>query len=135
MNKRIILIILGTVILLASCHQASTSNVNQTEKGLIKVTILYPNSEGKTFDMGYYSNKHMPMVADLLGDSLKFYTIDKGISGRTPEEQIPFFAIGYLYFDQLSDYQESFGPVAEKILNDIPNYTNIQPIVQISKVY
>lgn len=101
---------------------------------MIKVTILYPNGEGKTFDMDYYSSKHMPMVASLLGDSLKRVEIDKGIGGRTPEEPVPYLAIGYLYFDQLSDYQNSFGPHAEKIVSDIPNYTNIQPIIQISEV-
>lgn len=84
--------------------------------------------------MDYYSNKHMPMVAKLFGDSLKLMEIDKGLSGRTPDEPIPYLAIGYFYFDRLSAYQNSFGPNAEIIINDIPNYTNIQPIVQISEV-
>ncbi len=101
---------------------------------MIKVTILYPNGNGKTFDMDYYSKKHMPMVADLLGDSLKHMNIDRGISGRTPDEPIPYLAIGYLYFDKLSAYQNSFGPNADEIVGDIPNFTNIQPIVQISEV-
>lgn len=104
------------------------------KKGMIKVTILYPNGEGKKFDMDYYSNKHMPLVANLLGDSLKLFEIDKGIAGRTPDEPIPYLAIGYLYFDNLSAYQHSFRPHAEKIRNDIPNYTNIQPVIQISEV-
>lgn len=104
------------------------------KKGMIKVTILYPNGEGKTFDMDYYSTKHMPMIASLLGDSLKRYEIDKGIAGRTPNDAIPYLAIGYLYFDKLSAYQNSFRPHAEKIRGDVPNYTNIQPILQISEV-
>ncbi len=102
---------------------------------MIKVTILYPNGEGEKFNMDYYSQKHMPMLASLFGDSLKLIEIDKGISGRTSDEPIPYLAIGYLYFDTLKDYQDSFGPHAEKIISDIPNYTNIQPIVQISEVY
>ena len=113
-----------------SCQQNTTSN----KKGLVKVTILYPNGDGRTFDMDYYSTKHMPMVASLLGESMKFFEIDQGISGRTPDDPIPYLAIGYLYFDKLSDYQDSFGPNAEKIVNDIPNYTNIQPVVLISEV-
>lgn len=104
------------------------------KKGMIKVTILYPNGEGKTFDMDYYSTKHMPMIASLLGDSLKRYEIDKGIAGRTPNDAIPYLAIGYLYFDKLSAYQNSFSPHAEKIRGDVPDYTNIQPILQISEV-
>jgi uncharacterized protein (TIGR02118 family) len=81
--------------------------------------------------MNYYSNKHMPMVAGLLGDSLKLLAIDRGIAGRTPEEPIPYLAIGYLYFDKLSAYQNSFGPIAEKIISDIPNYTNVQQLFKL----
>ncbi|NHF61196.1 EthD family reductase [Flavobacteriaceae bacterium TP-CH-4] len=117
-----------------SCQQPTSSDTSKIKKGMIKVAILYPNTEGKTFDMDYYSNKHMPMVAGLFGDSLKLYTIDKGIAGRTPDEPLPYVAIGYFYFDKLSAYHNSFGPNAETILGDIPNYTNIQPIVQISEV-
>lgn len=133
MKTKILLFILGATALFAGC-QPSTTNTPKSKKGMVKVTILYPNGEGKTFDMDYYSNKHMPMVANLLGDSLKLSKIDKGIAGRTPDEAIPYLAIGYLYFDKLSAYQNSFGPNAEKIVGDIPNYTNIQPVVQISEI-
>ncbi len=133
MKTKIILIIFSVISLHVSGQQ-TTTDTSKIKKGMIKVTILYPNEDGKTFDMEYYSNKHMPMVASLLGDSLKLFTIDKGISGRTPDEPTPYLAIGYLYFDELSAYQDSFGPNAEKIVSDIPNYTNIQPVVQISEV-
>lgn len=124
-----------TIFLLFGSQQKETPKENDTlKKGMIKVTILYPNGEGKTFDMDYYSTKHMPMIASLLGDSLKRYEIDKGIAGRTPNDAIPYLAIGYLYFDKLSAYQNSFRPHAEKIRGDVPNYTNIQPILQISEV-
>ncbi len=129
--------IAGLVLLLAFLfafqQKAPTENI-QAKKGMIKVTILYPNGDGKKFDMDYYSKKHMPMVASLLGDSLKLYEIDKGIAGRTPTDAIPYLAIGYLYFDRLSAFQNSFGPHAEKIRSDIPTYTNIQPVIQISEV-
>lgn len=95
---------------------------------------MYPNEEGKTFDLAYYTTSHMPMVAGLLGDSLIGYSIDKGISGRTPDEAIPYLAIGYFYFNKVSEYRNSFGPNAEQILSDIPNYTDIQPVVLISEV-
>ena len=136
MNIKIISIAGLVVIvgLLFGFQQKKPTGNTQFKKGMIKVTILYPNGDGKKFDIDYYSKKHMPMVASLLGDSLKLFEIDKGIAGRTPDEPIPYLAIGYLYFDKLSAYQNSFGPNAEKIINDIPNYTNIQPVVQISEV-
>jgi len=133
--KKIIFLFIASIAFFTSCQRSLSAETATIKKGMVKVMIMYPNSEGKTFDMDYYSNKHMPMVANLLGDSLKYLKIDKGISGRTPDEPMPYLAIGYLYFDQLSDYQNSFGPNAEKIVGDIPNYTNTQPVLQISEVY
>ncbi|SEL14655.1 conserved hypothetical protein [Aquimarina amphilecti] len=134
MKNKIIFLVFGITLFLVSCEDANTSDKSQPKKGMIKVTILYPNDTGKTFDMDYYANKHMPMLIDLFGDSLKRLEIDKGLSGRTSNDPIPYLAIGYLYFENLVDYQNSFGPNAAKIRGDIPNYTNIKPIVQISKV-
>lgn len=136
--KTNIIVVLGIIGLLTSCQQTKSTvstDVPQTRRGMIKVTILYPNGDGKTFDMDYYASKHMPMVASLLGDSLKRFEIDEGVSGRAPDEPAPFLAIGYLYFDSVADFQNSFGPNAERIRGDIPNYTNIQPVVQISTVH
>ncbi len=76
----------------------------------------------------------MPMLVSLFGNSPKHLAIDQGIAGRTPDAPIPYLAIGYLYFDTLAEYQEVFGPNAEKIISDIPNYTTIQPVVQISEI-
>lgn len=134
MKSKIIVLTLVASYFLSGCITYESTEQVKSEKGMIKVTLLYPNGEGKTFDMDYYANKHMPMVADLLGESMKFFKIDEGMAGRSPEEPVPYLAIGYLYFDQLSDYENSFGPHAQQIIGDIPNYTNIQPVLQISKV-
>ncbi|MEO8403437.1 MAG: EthD family reductase [Chitinophagaceae bacterium] len=136
MKIKIILIaglVAFSAILFSFQHKPFT-NTHEIKKGMIKVTILYPAEEGKTFNMDYYSTKHMPMVAQLLGDSLKMLSIDKGVGGGAANAPAPFVAIGYLYFDRLSAYLHAFAPVAEKIRNDIPNYTDIKPVIQISEV-
>lgn len=101
---------------------------------MIKVTILYSNGEDKTFDIDYYSKKHMPMVASLFGDALKAVAIDKGLASGTPDTPVPYLAVGYLYFDSISAFQSAFAAHADKITADLPNYTNIEPMVQISEV-
>lgn len=133
MKTKILYSLLGTFMLLAG-YFATAPNSTEAKKGMIKVTIMYPSGDGNTFNMDYYEDKHMPMVADLLGKAMKSYAIDKGIAGRTPDEPVPYMAIGYLFFDKIEDYQNAFGPVAQKILSDIPNYTNVQPVLQISEV-
>ena len=132
MKTKITLFLVVLTILIA-CQQKSADGP-KIKKGMIKVTILYPNAEGKTFDMDYYSNKHMPMVASLLGDSLKLISIDKGLASTVPDTPVPYLAAGYLYFETMSAFQNSMGPNSAKLQADIPNYTNIQPVVQISEV-
>jgi uncharacterized protein (TIGR02118 family) len=101
---------------------------------MIKVSVIYPNSDGKSFDMDYYCNKHVPMVLQLMGDACKGSAVEAGLSGMEPGSPAPYRAMGHLYFDSVAAFAESFGPHAPAILGDIPNYTDIQPLVQISEV-
>jgi uncharacterized protein (TIGR02118 family) len=101
---------------------------------MIKVSVLYPNNEGSKFDMGYYCNKHIPMVCEKLGAACKSVAVEQGISGAAPGSQPAFVALGHLYFDTVADFQSAFGPHAKTIMADIPNYTDIQPTIQISEV-
>ncbi|WP_242203579.1 EthD family reductase [Aestuariivivens insulae] len=104
------------------------------KKGTIKVSVLYPNETGKTFNMDYYCNKHVPMVGGLLGDALIGATIEQGVSGGAPDTTAPYIAMGNIYFESIDSFQNSFGAHADKIMADIPNYTNIEPVIQISEV-
>lgn len=135
--KAIISLLLMAIVLKSASQQTTGNNNNKSpnmEKGMIKISVIYPAGEGKTFDWEYYTSKHVPMVKSLLGNAVKAITVDKGIGGRTPGSAAPYVAMFHMYFETIEAYQNSFGPNAEKIRNDIPNYTNIQPIIQISEV-
>jgi uncharacterized protein (TIGR02118 family) len=43
-------------------------------------------------------------------------------------------AIAHLTFDSVDAFNGSFGPHADEILGDIPNYTNATAVMQISEV-
>jgi uncharacterized protein (TIGR02118 family) len=101
---------------------------------MIKVSVMYPNSPEAKFDIDYYCNKHIPMVGELLGDALKGGAAESGLAGGAPNEPAPFIAMGHLTFDSVEAFQTSFGPHAEQIMADVPNYTNTQPILQISEI-
>ncbi len=101
---------------------------------MIKVSVMYQNGEGKTFDMNYYLEKHVPLVQGKLGSTLKKTDVDQGLSGAEPGSQPTYLAMCHLYFDSIEAFQNSFGPIAEDLLADIPNFTNTQPVIQISEV-
>src|SRR5437870_11797687 len=101
---------------------------------MIKVCVLYPNDEGKTFDMLYYCDKHIPMVRQLLGSSCTNAAVEQGIAGGTPGSKATYIAMTYLFFEKLDDFISSFTPHANTILGDIPNFTDTTPVIQINEV-
>jgi uncharacterized protein (TIGR02118 family) len=103
-------------------------------KSVIKVSVLYPNSDDCTFDMTYYCDQHMPMVKELCGDACKGIAVDQGLGGVEPGSPAAYVAIGHLLFDSLDGFQPAFGPHAARIMGDIPNYTNSTPTIQISEI-
>ncbi|MES2776526.1 MAG: EthD family reductase [Bacteroidota bacterium] len=121
-------------IALIGCKTSQLKHSTTPEAGMFKVAILYANGEDKTFDMDYYEKKHMPMVAGFLGKNLRFYEIDKGIAGRTPTDKVPFLAIGYFYISDIAEYNKAIAQNRDAVVSDFKNYTNIQPVVQISEI-
>ena len=101
---------------------------------MIKISLLYPYDENKRFDIDYYVNTHAPWARKLMGTALKGFEIEHGISGVEPGSKPTHVAAAHLYFGSVDDFTSSYGPNAAAIQNDIPNYTDIQPIRQISSV-
>jgi uncharacterized protein (TIGR02118 family) len=101
---------------------------------MVKVIVMYPNCESVKFDMAYYCNRHIPMVRQLLGSALKGVSVEQGISGEEPGSPAPYVVTGQLLFDSVEAFQASFGPHVQAITEDIANYTNLEPIVQIGEV-
>ena len=101
---------------------------------MIRVSVLYPDNPGATFNMDYYLGTHMPMVAAKLGAALKGMTVDHGVSGGQPGTTAVYRVICTLTFDSVGAFQSAFVPQAAAIQEDIPRYTNIAPTIQISEV-
>jgi hypothetical protein len=55
---------------------------------MIRVSVLYPNSPGTTFDMRYYIDSHLQtLVKGKLGAALKRMEIDHGVGGAHRQAQ------------------------------------------------
>jgi uncharacterized protein (TIGR02118 family) len=104
------------------------------EQQMIKVSVLYPAGETTKFDMDYYCKNHMPMVGGKLGAACKSMAVEQGLAGGAAGVPPTYVAMGHLYFDSVDAFQAAFAPHASAIMADIPNYTNVQPIIQISEV-
>jgi uncharacterized protein (TIGR02118 family) len=99
---------------------------------MIKVGVFYPLT--KKFDWDYYLNKHTPMIQKLLAPAMKKVEIEQGLAGGGPGAPATYTAICQLHFDSVAAFQQAFAPHAADIMGDIANYTDVQPVVQISDV-
>lgn len=101
---------------------------------MIKVSVFYPNVPGARFDHDYYRDKHMPLVKSRMGDTCRYYTVDRGLGGGAPDAPATYLAMCHIFCDSVEAFQSGFGPHAQEIMADIGNYTDLSPVIQISEV-
>jgi uncharacterized protein (TIGR02118 family) len=93
---------------------------------MIRLSVYYPGSDDTTFDHEYYRAKHVPLCVQTWG--LTGAEIDKGIDG-------PYVAAAHFTFDSIEPLQKAMGSAGTgDVLADVPNYTNITPILQTSEI-
>ena len=93
---------------------------------MIRLSVLYPKTDGASFDHDYYRTKHVPLALKLWG--LESAEIDKGIDG-------PYEAAVHFVFDSLEAMGAAMGsPDTAAVQADVVNYTTIVPVMQISEI-
>jgi uncharacterized protein (TIGR02118 family) len=95
-----------------------------------RVTVVYPNKTDAKFDFDYYMKKHIPLVAGLVGAKIE---VRRGISSATGSTAA-FVCIGTIPIDSVAAFQAILAQHGAEILADIPNYTNIEPIIQYDEI-
>ena len=93
---------------------------------MIRLSVLYPSTDGATFDHDYYRDKHVPLAVSTWG--LDGALIDKGIDG-------PYVAAVHFTFESMEALGAAMGNEGTgAILADVANYTTITPVMQTSEV-
>lgn len=93
---------------------------------MIRMSVLYPKTEGATFDHDYYANSHVPLALKNWG--LESAAIDKGVDG-------PYEAAVHFTFDSMDAMGAALGsPGTAEVMADVANYTTIQPVIQTSEI-
>lgn len=93
---------------------------------MIRLSVLYPKTEGATFDHDYYRNTHVPLALSTWG--LSGGEIDRGIDG-------PYEAAVHFTFDSMEAMGAALGnPDTAAVQADLVNYTTIVPVMQISEI-
>src|SRR3974377_936295 len=101
---------------------------------MIHVNILYPNKPGARFDRDYYLRTHMPLAQRAFAGVLRGMSVEFGINGGLPDSSPPFLVTCHFLFDTLEAFYPALASNAAVLQGDIPNYTDIEPVIQIAEV-
>ena len=97
----------------------------------VTLQVIYPNSEGTTFDYDYYMSTHMGIVGDCIGEHIDSTLVSKGIAGG-PDTPPGYHAIASIIFADQGALDAAMGKLGPAI-EDIPNFTNSQPDILIGE--
>lgn len=93
---------------------------------MIRVSVLYPKTDGATFDHDYYRDQHVPMACEAWG--LDGAEVDQGIDG-------PYEAAVHFRFESMEAMASAMGSErTAEVQADVSNYTTIVPVLQISQI-
>jgi len=97
------------------------------------LTTYYKNLEGKRFDLDYYLAHHLPLIQKLAGGALKRVAVNRGIAGGEPDFKPMYLVVAHLHFEDMNAFQNSLLLHFAEIMRDVPNYTDIEPVFEISE--
>jgi uncharacterized protein (TIGR02118 family) len=98
----------------------------------VTLQVLYPITEGSTFDDAYYTSTHLPLVDTYMGAHMQSMTASKGLAGG-PDAPPAFHVVATLVFPDMEALQAALGG-AGPVLADIPKFTNAAPTMLIGEV-
>lgn len=93
------------------------------------VSVVYPKTETSSFDHEYYLRQHMPLVQRLWGGhGMTGARVMRGTGslGGGPAYEI----ITLLDFPDRETFLKAAGAHADEIMEDVPKFTDIRPIIQ-----
>jgi uncharacterized protein (TIGR02118 family) len=100
---------------------------------MVVFSVLYPAKAGAKFDAAYYDATHIPLVKDAfsatgLTDVKVFHGVSAPDGGPAP-----FVAMAHLTFESPEAMAASLsGPRGPEVMGDVANFTDIQPVAQVS---
>lgn len=92
---------------------------------------MYPNRPSMRFDERYYIDRHAALVQQRWAEmGLKAFTLLRGLGARGGG--LPRHAL--LTFDSQAALDRCLAAHGAEILGDIPNFTDVQPTIQVNEV-
>ncbi|HVL47090.1 MAG TPA: EthD family reductase [Candidatus Thermoplasmatota archaeon] len=102
---------------------------------MIRVLAFYGQRPGGRFDFDYYAKSHIPLVQKRLsGFGLVSAHLERGVGGVEPGAPPKYAAIASYVFKNVDGFQKGFATHGAELMADVPNYTDLEAIIQINDI-
>ena len=99
----------------------------------ITVNVSYPKHAGSKLDMDYYLATHLELVGKYWGDKLISARAIKGIAWPNQDTPPLYQVVTILEVESVEVLQDVLEARGGEIMGDIPNFTDVEPVIQISE--
>ncbi|MEX2437767.1 MAG: EthD family reductase [Candidatus Babeliales bacterium] len=100
---------------------------------MFRLTVTYATTEDGYFDFDYYINVHLPLATPLIGESVVRTEVTRGVKG-IGDESSPYAAVAHIYLKELEGIQAAFLNHGDQIMEDVPKFTNIRPVLNLEEI-
>src|SRR5258708_15939285 len=101
---------------------------------MIRMTVLFRVKDSETFNYDYYLDNHQKLVVSRWKpEGLVSCEFDKGVSDPAGGKPA-YLATAYVKFNSTDDLQKALAKHGAEIQGDVPNFTKIEPIIQVYEV-
>jgi uncharacterized protein (TIGR02118 family) len=102
------------------------------DEDMVTLSIAYPYAADARFDADYFTGTHIPLCRDVWGDAVTGVTVHLAVAGLTGDPA--FAAIAQVEFASMEAFQQAIGlPRNAEVQDDVPNYSSVAPLVQLSR--
>jgi uncharacterized protein (TIGR02118 family) len=97
------------------------------------ITVLYPAKDNEGFDFQFYLKRHVPLIENILGNSLHRLEVRRGQS--TPDGTPPLYtAIISIWIADWTAYEKAMASRAQELIDEVPLFTRVMPVIQTDEV-
>ena len=98
---------------------------------MLTIAVFYAKTATARFDIAYYLNTHTPPRKRLFEPfRMQNLRLLRG-TGSLDGSPAPYEGLAFLDMPLLEGLQHALAQHASQVLGEIPNYTDVQPVIQI----
>ena len=99
---------------------------------MVTLSIAYPYAADARFDADYFTGTHIPLCHEVWGDAVTGLTVHLALAGLTGDPA--FSAIVHVEVASMESFQQAMSlPRNADLQGDVPNYSSVAPLVQLSR--